>query len=59
MTSPVTFLREVRFELRKVVWPTRSEIVRLTILVLAISLIVGLFLGLIDFSFVKIMEILL
>lgn len=59
MTSPVTFLKEVRFELRKVVWPTRSEIVRLTALVLAISLIVGLFLGLIDFSFVKIMEVLL
>ncbi|OGH42713.1 MAG: preprotein translocase subunit SecE [Candidatus Levybacteria bacterium RIFCSPLOWO2_01_FULL_42_15] len=54
---PVTFLREVKEELKKVVWPTQQEIVRMTILVLMISIIVGVFIGGIDFVFVKIMEV--
>lgn len=59
MTSPVAFLKEVRIELAKVVWPTRDQLVRLTALVLGISLIVGLFIGAVDFIFFKIMEVLL
>ena len=55
-TSPVTFLRETKDELKKVVWPTRQEIIRLTFVVIIISLIVGLFLGGLDFVFVKIIE---
>lgn len=53
-TSPVSFLREARDELSKVVWPTKQEVVRLTFVVIAISLVVGLFLGGLDFVFVKI-----
>ena len=59
MTTPVVFLKEVRTELDKVVWPTREQIVRLTALVVVISLAVGLFIGAIDFIFFKVMEILL
>ncbi len=55
-TSPVSFLRETKDELKKVVWPTRQEVVRLTFVVITISLIVGLFLGGLDFVFVKIIE---
>ncbi len=29
-TSPVVFLREIRAELRKVIWPTRKELVTYT-----------------------------
>ena len=53
-TSPVAFLKETRDELKKVVWPTRQEIIRLTFVVIIISLVVGLFLGGLDFVFVKI-----
>ena len=53
-TSPVAFLKEARDELKKVVWPTRQEVIRLTFVVIVISLIVGLFLGGLDFVFVKI-----
>lgn len=56
-TSPITFLKEVQDELRKVVWPTKDEVIRLTGVVILISLIVGLFLGGADFVFTKIMEI--
>ena len=51
------FLIDVRAELRKVVWPTREEIVKLTGLVVGISLVVGTFLGLIDFAFTKLFQL--
>jgi preprotein translocase subunit SecE len=37
-------IRETRSELRKVVWPTREETTRLTIVVIAISVTIGLIL---------------
>lgn len=58
-TSPVAFLKETREELKKVTWPTQQEVVRLTSVVIAVSLIVGLFIGAFDFLFTKIMEIIL
>lgn len=57
MTSPVVFLREVRDELEKVVWPTRNEVIRLTITVLFVSFIVGLLLGGLDFLLTKLIEV--
>jgi len=57
MATPVSFVRETRDELKKVVWPTRQETIRLTLVVIIISLIVGLFLGGLDFIFVKIIGI--
>lgn len=47
----VRTVRETRNELRKVVWPTREETIRLTIVVIAISLIIGLILFLGDSLF--------
>lgn len=57
--SPVTFLKEVQDELKKVVWPTRPEVIRLTFVVIFISLVVGFFLGGIDIVLVKLTEIFL
>lgn len=37
-------LGKVRSELRKVVWPTREETIRLTIVVILISTLIGFFL---------------
>lgn len=54
MATPAGFLRETKDELRKVVWPTRQEVIRLTFVVIIVSLIVGIFLGGLDFIFVKI-----
>ena len=50
------FLREVRAELEKIVWPTRAETVRLTSLVLILSIIVGLYVGGLDFLFTSIVN---
>jgi preprotein translocase subunit SecE len=44
-------IRETRSELRKVVWPTREETIRLTGVVIAISLVIGLLLFFSDSMF--------
>ncbi len=53
MTSPLTFLRETRDELRKVTWPTQQEVIRLTLLVIFVSVLVGLYIGGLDLLFTK------
>ena len=49
--APVQFLKEVVAELKKVTWPTRAETIKLTAVVIAISVIVGLFIGGLDIDF--------
>lgn len=46
-----TYFSEARHELRSVQWPTRAEAIRLTLVVLGLSLAVSLFLGLADTLF--------
>jgi preprotein translocase subunit SecE len=50
------YLVESYYELKKVNWPTRSETVNLTIIVIAISLFVAAFLGVLDILFSYILE---
>ncbi len=50
------FFREVSSELRKVTWPTREQTVNLTLLVIAVSLIVGFVLGAVDWVFLQIID---
>ena len=40
----VRTFREVRSEMKKVVWPTREETIRLTIVVIAISVVISIIL---------------
>ena len=56
-THPITFTKQAVDELKKVVWPTRVEIIRLTISVIVISVAVGIFLGVVDFILTKGMEV--
>lgn len=57
-TNPVAFLKETRDELKKVTWPKQPDVVRLTATVILVSLIVGLYVGGLDFVFTKVMEVL-
>lgn len=59
MISPIKFLIETKDELQKVTWPTKAEIIRLTIVVIFISAIVGLYVGGLDFVFTKLTELLI
>ncbi|GHA25093.1 preprotein translocase subunit SecE [Oceanisphaera arctica] len=42
------FAKESRLEMRKVVWPSRQEAIQTTLIVLAVTALVGLFLFLLD-----------
>jgi preprotein translocase subunit SecE len=44
-------VRELRSEVRKVVWPTRQQTMNMTAVVIALSAALGAFLGGIDFVF--------
>ncbi|MBL1378951.1 preprotein translocase subunit SecE [Zobellella iuensis] len=46
--SSFAFAKESRLEMRKVVWPTRQEAIQTTLIVLAVTALVGLFLFLLD-----------
>jgi len=46
-----TFLKEVYYELRRVNWLSRNEVVRYTLIVLVITIIVAAFLGGLDYLF--------
>ncbi len=47
----VTYIRESRDELEKVIWPSRKETLRHTLLVIGVSLGVAVVLGVADYVF--------
>jgi len=49
MNKAIKFLKEVQTELKKVAWPTREQTLRLTALVIGVSLAVGLYVGILDY----------
>jgi preprotein translocase subunit SecE len=44
------YFGETTGELRKVSWPTRQEAVQLTIIVLVVMAVMGIFLGVVDYG---------
>lgn len=40
-------VQDTRTELRKITWPTREETVRLTLVVIALSIVLAFFLGIV------------
>ena len=51
MTRIRRYFDEVWSELRKVSWPTREQVRNLTVLVFAISLVVGVYITVLDSGF--------
>jgi preprotein translocase subunit SecE len=51
MTNPFKFIGEVKDELKKVDWPTREKTIRLTVIVVAASAFVGIYIGALDWLF--------
>ncbi len=50
---------EVVSELRRVTWPTRQETMRLSLMVVAVAATIGLFLGLVDIVFSRLLGVIL
>ena len=59
MKSVVSFFSEVKSELSKVTWPKKNEVIRLTSIVILVSLVVGLLTGGLDAIFTKLLAKLL
>ena len=55
----VQFLREVKIELKKVVWPSRKQTIGSTVVVLILVMIISLFLGVVDFGLSSIIRVVL
>ena len=51
--SRFSFFTEAVAELRKAHWPTRQEVLRLSLMVILICIIIGAILGTLDFGFTK------
>ncbi len=52
------YFNETVGELRKVTWPTRREATNLTLIVLAVTVVVGMYLGLADTLFSRLFGLL-
>jgi len=51
LNKAIQFLRDVRFELGKVTWPSRRELLGSTVIVIIMSVIVSIFTGVVDLGF--------
>jgi preprotein translocase subunit SecE len=51
--SRLSFFTEAIAELRKAHWPTRQELLRLSLLVLVLCIVIGAILGILDYGFTK------
>ena len=55
----IKFLNEVKTELAKVVWPTRSETINYTLTVIIFSVAIALILGAFDYGMLRLFEVIL
>ena len=53
------FLREVRVEMKKVTWPSRTEVIGSTMVVIVASFLVAFFLGFMDLVLQKLLGLIL
>ena len=53
------FFREVKVELKKVIWPTRKQTTGTTVVVIIFVFIVAAFLGVFDYSLSKLVQVVL
>ena len=56
ITGIVTYIQEVRHELKQVVWPKKEVVIKLTLIVFIFPGIVGIYLGGLDLGFTKLLE---
>jgi preprotein translocase subunit SecE len=59
MKQVSAFFSEVLVELSKVTWPSRNEVIKLTLIVFLVSGILGAYVGGLDFLFTKTLALVL
>ena len=58
-TSPALFVRQVKQEISKITWPTRSETMYASMVVILMSIAISVFLFLVDMVFAKLIKMVL
>ena len=56
LTRVREFVQEVLAEFRKVTWPSRQELVNSTVVVIAVTVVLSLFLGGVDIVLARVVE---
>ncbi|MBI4040003.1 preprotein translocase subunit SecE [Candidatus Daviesbacteria bacterium] len=59
MSKVIDFLRDVKVELSKVVWPTPQQTFKLTMIVIIVTVSVGFFVGAVDLILTKLVSIII
>ncbi|WP_321494142.1 preprotein translocase subunit SecE [uncultured Desulfobacter sp.] len=59
ITRAMEFFREVKVELKKVIWPTRKQTTGTTVVVIIFVFIVAVFLGIFDYSLSRLVQVVL
>jgi len=55
----ISFIKESRAELNRVTWPTREAVIGGTVVVILVSLILVIYMGIVDFIVTKILGFLM
>ena len=56
MNKIAEYLQSIRAEMKHVSWPTKSQAIWFTVIVIVISILTALYLGLFDFIFTEIIS---
>jgi len=56
MSKITEYFKEIKAELKHVVWPTKNQTIFYTLIVIVLSVLVAYFLGIFDFIFSKGLE---
>lgn len=56
LSKITNYLKGVRFEMKKVSWPTKRETLRYTLIVILVSFVVAIFLGGLDFLLITLLD---
>ncbi len=58
-TTPAQFVRQVKQEVSKITWPTRAETLQGSAVVIVMSVLIALFLFVVDMIFARIIQVVL
>jgi preprotein translocase subunit SecE len=56
MSKITEYFKEIKAELKHVVWPTKNQTILYTLIVIVLSIIVAYFLGIFDFIFSQLLQ---
>ena len=57
MTKVLSFFKEVQAELKKVVWPSRRQVIKLTGIVVGVSVSIAFYISVLDLGFTKLVDL--